>query len=118
MSQSRSKMISFRLSEGEYEALISQYRSFGVRNVSELARLALRRITLVPAVVEVDFAAKIAELDSRVHVLEARNSLLAESADSAADYDDATASEITMIRESQSWTARSTPRSPRGGDLR
>ena len=118
MTGLRSRMISFRLSEGEYEALTSQYRTFGVRNVSELARLALRRIIRLPAVVEVDLAAKIAELDSRVYVLEARNSLLAESADSPAEHDDATAAEITKIQESQSWTARSTPRSSHGEALR
>ena len=43
-SDHRSKMISLRLSEVEYESLKTRYRAYGTRNVSELARLALQRI--------------------------------------------------------------------------
>ena len=40
----RRKMISLRLSEVEYEVLKAHYRTYGARNISELARLALHRI--------------------------------------------------------------------------
>ena len=60
-SSSRRKMISLRLSESEYEALKSQYRSFGARNVSDLARLALQRVLQGSMTFEGDLAAKLAE---------------------------------------------------------
>jgi hypothetical protein len=43
-SKRRKKMISLRLSEAEYEVLKKDYRIYGARNVSDLARLALQRI--------------------------------------------------------------------------
>ena len=43
-SDHRRKMISLRLSEVEYEVLKTHYRTYGARNISELARLALQRI--------------------------------------------------------------------------
>jgi hypothetical protein len=68
-------MISLRLSELEYEVLKSQYRYYGVRNVSELARLALQRIMTAPIAPTSDVAAKLSELDERVHALESRVSI-------------------------------------------
>ena len=63
-------MISLRLSEVDYELLKTQYRTYGVRNVSELARLALQRMMAAPVSSPDDFAAKLAELDDRVNALE------------------------------------------------
>lgn len=94
MSESRSRMISLRLSEGEYEALKSQYRSCGARSISEFARLALQRVVLEPAAAENDVAAKLAELDSRVHILEANNELLAKHAHLPGEPGHVAASEI------------------------
>jgi hypothetical protein len=71
----RRKMISLRLSEVEYEVLKTRYRIYGARNVSELARLALQRIMTGRAGPPDDFAAKLSELDERVHALESRVSL-------------------------------------------
>jgi len=68
-------MISLRLSEVEYEVLKRHYRFYGVRNVSELARLALQRIINGPVGPASDFAAKLSELDERVHALESRASM-------------------------------------------
>jgi hypothetical protein len=75
----RKKMISLRLSEEEYELLKASYHSHGARNVSDLARQALHHIMTgspVPMtgspVPQPDFAAKLAELDGRVHALESR----------------------------------------------
>jgi hypothetical protein len=72
----RSKMISFRLSAVEYEALKKEYRTYGARNVSDLARLALQQIMHGSVASHDGFAVKLAELDDRVHALESQVSLL------------------------------------------
>jgi hypothetical protein len=66
----RRKMISLRLSDEEYEALKGSYLTYGVRNVSELARLAVQRIMSAPLVPEDACAPKLSELDRRVCALE------------------------------------------------
>jgi hypothetical protein len=71
-SDLRRKMISVRLSKVEYEVLKTHYRTYGARNVSDLARLALQRIMTGPAASQDDFAAKLAELNDRVHALESQ----------------------------------------------
>ena len=76
-SDRRRKMISLRLSEVEYEVLKAHYRTYGARNVSELARLALQRVMAGSAASQDGFAAKLAELDNRVHALESNVALMA-----------------------------------------
>jgi len=71
-------MISLRLSEVEYEVLKTHYRTYGARNVSELARLALQRMMSGPTASQDAFAAKLSDLDERVHQLESNVSLLLE----------------------------------------
>ena len=70
----RKKMISLRLSEVDYELLKTQYRTYGARNVSDLARLALQR--MIEGMPGPQDAAKLAELDHRVHTLESEVSRL------------------------------------------
>lgn len=77
-SDCKRKMISLRLSEVEYEILKSHYRTYGARNVSELARLALQRIMAGSAASQDGVTARLSELDERVHQLESRVSLLLE----------------------------------------
>jgi hypothetical protein len=74
----RTKMISLRLSEEEYEVLKTRYRTYGARNVSDLARLALQRIMAGPAGPQDACAPKLSELDQRVRALESRVLLLLE----------------------------------------
>jgi hypothetical protein len=74
----RKKMISLRLSEVEYDDLKTHYRAYGVRNVSELARLALERMMNESSQQQDGVAAKLSDLDERVHQLESRVSLLLE----------------------------------------
>jgi hypothetical protein len=69
-------MISLRLSEIEYEGLKREYRTYGARNVSDLARLALQRIMNGSAASHDACAAKVAELDDRVHALESHFALM------------------------------------------
>jgi hypothetical protein len=65
----KKKMISLRLSDAEYASLKSQYQTYGARNVSDLARLALQRVIGHPlAAASASF--KIHELDERVAALE------------------------------------------------
>ncbi|MBZ5586327.1 MAG: hypothetical protein LAQ30_29900 [Acidobacteriia bacterium] len=71
-------MISLRLSEAEYEVLKAQYRNWGTRNVSEFARLALQRIVTAPPGSPDMLAARLSELDDRLHKLESHVSLLLE----------------------------------------
>ena len=78
-SDRRKKMISLRLSEVEYDALKMHYRDYGARNVSDLARLALHRIVTGQAASQDAFAAKLVELDDRVHALESHVALIAQS---------------------------------------
>jgi len=77
-SDHRSKMISLRLSEVEYEVLKTHYRTHGARNISELTRLALHRIVTDPAGPQDGFAAKLSALDERVRQLESQVSFLLE----------------------------------------
>lgn len=69
-SDRRKKMISLRLSDVEYEDLKAHYRTYGARNISDLARLALQRIMTGPDASHESIAAKLVELDGRVHALE------------------------------------------------
>ena len=71
-TECRRKMISLRLSEDEYEALKKRYRAYGVRNVSELARLALQLILNGPDDPQDASATTLAQLDDRVHALESQ----------------------------------------------
>jgi hypothetical protein len=71
-------MISLRLSSEEYEALRTLYPTYGARNVSELARLALQRIMTGSPCPQDDVVSKLSELNERVHTLESRFSFLLE----------------------------------------
>ena len=72
------RMISIRLSEMEYDVLKTHYRTYGVRNVSELARLALQRIVTSSVDPPDDFGARLSALHERVHQLESQVALLME----------------------------------------
>ena len=74
----KKRMISIRLSEMEYEVLRTQYGAYGARSVSDLARLALQRIMARPVDRQDGLAAKVSELDQRVHTLESSVALLRE----------------------------------------
>ncbi len=68
----RTKMISLRLSELEYDILKTRYHEYGARNVSELARIALRRIIAGADAQQGALAEQIAELDGRLHAVESQ----------------------------------------------
>lgn len=68
----RKKMISLRLSEEEFELLKTRYHTYGARNVSDLARQALKHILTGSPGPQNDFAKKLAELDHRVDALESQ----------------------------------------------
>lgn len=65
-------MICFRLSEGEYKLLKAQYRTYGARTISDLARLALQRVTQAAPDSHDTIAVKLEEVNQRVHAIEAQ----------------------------------------------
>jgi hypothetical protein len=69
------KMISLRLSTEEYQALHAVYPSYGARNLSDFARLAMQRVIGHPLTAADVAAAKIHELDERLSVVEQRLAL-------------------------------------------
>lgn len=68
--ESRSKMISFRLSEQEYERLREVCFKNGVRSVSELGRAAINMLLQQPArAPQHSLASRVSDLEGRLHLL-------------------------------------------------
>lgn len=74
----KSKMISLRLTAGEYAALHALYPSYGARNVSDLARLALQQVMGNSLTSDTVLSTKVHNLDERLNVVELQVSLLLE----------------------------------------
>jgi len=68
----KTRMISLRLSEVEFDFLKTRYQNYGARNVSDLARLAVQRMMHGWDNPGNSIAIKVAALDSRVTALESR----------------------------------------------
>ena|ERR1043166_823314 len=68
----KTKMITVRLSEVEFDFLKTQYQCYGARNVSDLARLAVQRMMQAPN----DMAATITTVADSVSMLRSRVSAL------------------------------------------
>lgn len=66
----RSKMISLRLSEEEYEALRTLYPNYGARNISDFARLAIQRVISNSAAADSGLLTIVHDLDHRLGRLE------------------------------------------------
>jgi hypothetical protein len=66
----KSKMISLRLSEDEYEAMQKSCRSYGARNVSDLARLALHCVFDNTPATDGTLLTRVDELGQRLSMLE------------------------------------------------
>ena len=64
----KSKMVSFRISAEEFARLRESCPAFGARNVSELARFAVHRVTKTAALGEVTLDADMRSLRERVEV--------------------------------------------------
>jgi hypothetical protein len=71
-------MISLRLSAAEYKTLHTLYPNYGARNLSDFARLAMQRVIGNPLPAAGVSAAKIHELDERLHTVEGEIALLFE----------------------------------------
>jgi hypothetical protein len=74
----KNRMISLRLSEEEYAMLRTRYSSYGARNVSDLARLALDRIMGKSPTPETELLAKLQDLNLRVDTIERHVAFLLE----------------------------------------
>lgn len=70
------KMISLRLTAGEYDALRSIYASYGARNVSDLARLALQRVIGSAIGSDGKILNRVHNLDERLNAVEVQVSRL------------------------------------------
>lgn len=66
----RTRMISLRLSEGEYRRLCDYCRLNGMRSLSEVARMGVERILNAPGMNTEALQAQIEELIVRVRALE------------------------------------------------
>ena len=69
-------MISLRLSEEEYAILRARYSSYGARNVSDLARLALDRIMGKAPASDAELSAMVHEMNLRLNAVEQRVAFL------------------------------------------
>ena len=68
--ESRSRMISFRLSEEEHERFRQLCFTHGIRSVSELARVAMNNYFEKPSRIPHDaLESRIVELENRLHML-------------------------------------------------
>lgn len=66
----KSRMISLRLSNEEYESLRSLYRVHGSRSVSEFARNAMQRVIGEARVPPVNIEGRLQELDEKMNLLD------------------------------------------------
>ena len=74
----KNRMISLRLSEEEYAMLRARYSSYGARNVSDLARLALERIMGKPPTPDMELLAKVQDMNLRLDTIERHVAFLLE----------------------------------------
>jgi hypothetical protein len=70
MTARRTKTLSIRISEDEYETLRSFYNTSGTRSVSAIAREALRRLVQNQADPERDLETAVRSLDQRLGILQ------------------------------------------------
>jgi hypothetical protein len=70
MPKTKSKMISIRVSEQDYELLKNEHASRGTRSVSAFTREALQRVIEAPPVEPANLQAELRLLDSRVATLQ------------------------------------------------
>jgi hypothetical protein len=73
----RTRSISLRLSEEEYEALQKLHRSYGARNVSDFARMAIQGLIGPAPSTDGLLMAKLHQLDVRLDLVEQRVARLA-----------------------------------------
>ena len=66
----KSRMISLRLSDDEYEALRTIYRSHGSRSLSEFARDAMKKVIKEDAAASSTLESRLLNLDTRMQELD------------------------------------------------
>jgi hypothetical protein len=66
----KTKMVSFRVSSEEYEALKTLHRSFGHRSISELARSAVQQLIVHLPSHEESVEGRFLELSDRLNALD------------------------------------------------
>jgi hypothetical protein len=68
----KSRMISLRLSAEEHDALRTLYPSYGVRSISEFARLAMKRLIAGAFPSDETVLLRLNELDERLRSVEGK----------------------------------------------
>jgi len=76
MAKRKTKMISIRVSEVEYDLVRNRYAAMGGRSVSDFAREALQTVMQKPAKGEDDPATQVRQLADKVNALQGEVSLL------------------------------------------
>jgi hypothetical protein len=81
---SKNRMISFRLSEEEFDRFRAICFNYGVRSVSELARTAINKLLEEPGrAPEESLANRVAELEGRIRILSLELKRMSHSSQSA-----------------------------------
>jgi len=65
-------MISLRLSEEEYDAMLALYSTHGARSISDFARDAIRRVLTNSQALDNPLASRVHELGERLNLVEQR----------------------------------------------
>ncbi len=78
MSNPKSRTISLRLSEQEYEALKATYTAHGARSISDFARTAMQRVISSSASSNGMLELKVQELNGKVTILDSELARLAQ----------------------------------------
>lgn len=66
----KTRMVSFRISSEEYDALKSLHRSFGHRSISDFARSAVQRLILTLSASETPVERVLHDLSDRMNLLD------------------------------------------------
>lgn len=78
MSKRKSRTISLRLSDQEYEALKAMYTAHGARSISDFARTAMQRAISGSASPNVALDLKVQELHGKITVMDSELARLAQ----------------------------------------
>lgn len=73
----KTRILSLRLSEQEFESLRTLYAAHGVKSVSEFVRAAIERVISQPPQDRYPLEMRVEEMDGRLHVLDGEVSRLA-----------------------------------------
>ena len=95
----KTRMICIRVSEVEFRLLREQYRAYGARSASDLARIALQRLMLGAEPPPRNTGAILASLTGRLTVLESQVSVLSDRIENHHQASQPGTSSVARLRE-------------------